>query len=99
MGVRRGSDSEWLDARSLARLALEAAADPPAGGHVHPNPPEKAREHADASMLTVFETPKSGWRWWRDRCVHPRAHQHRNANPLGLGGGRCVIFPGVGALM
>ena len=33
----------------LVRLAVKAAADPPAGGNVHANPPDKTCQHADRS--------------------------------------------------
>ena len=68
--------------RILARLALEAAAEPPEDGDVHADPPVKVHKHAERPRNTKVA---------RGGCVaraqDPRAHQHRDvdAGPWGEG--------------
>ena len=59
-------------ARSLARLALEAAAEPPAGADVHADPPVEAPKHGECPSNAQVARG-GGVAGVQD----PRAHEHR----------------------
>lgn len=52
--------------RSLARLALDTAAEPSAGANVHADPPVEERKYAESPRNTC-----SRKRWWCGTCAEP----------------------------